>query len=220
MRQEVRLSNSLICPKGPVIGPLVVAGFLIDEKNLDKLDRLGVKDSKLLTTKKREELAKKLRKYKHEIMVVEPVEIDRALIGHDGLNLNWLEARKTAELINELNPDKAIIDCPSPNIKAYTSYIRDYIHNKEIELVCEHKADLKYKVVGAASILAKETREEEVRKIEKAVGQSIGSGYASNKICQAFLEANWDKYPEVFRKSWESYKRVLRQQGQKSLGDY
>ena len=206
--------------KGPVIGPLVVAGFLIDENKLEKLDKMGVKDSKLLLPKKREELAKKLKKYKHEIIIVEPAEIDRALIGNDGLNLNWLEARKTADLINELNPDKAIIDCPSPNIKAYTSYIRDYIHNKEIELVCEHKADLKYKIVGAASILAKSMREEEVRKIEKKVGRSIGSGYPSNKICQAFLEENWDKYPEVFRKSWKSYKKILRRQGQKNLGDY
>lgn len=206
--------------RGPVLGPLVVAGFLIDEKDLGKLDKLGVKDSKLLLPKKREELFKKLKKYKHEIIIVEPAEIDQALRGHDGLNLNWLEARKTAELINELNPDKAIIDCPSPNIKAYASYIRDYIHNKEIELVCEHKADLNYKVVGAASILAKSVREEEVKKIEKFVGQSIGSGYASNPVCRKFLEDNWDIHPEFFRKSWESYKRVLRQQGQKKLGEY
>ena len=206
--------------RGPVIGPLVIVGFMIKEKDLDKLDRLGVKDSKLLLPKKREELAKKLKRFKHEVIVVEPAEIDRALKGEDGLNLNWLEARKTADIINEMNPEKAFIDSPSPNLKAYASYIRDYIHNKDVELICEHKADVKYKAVAAASIIAKSIREEEVRKIEKEVGQSIGSGYASNPVCRRFLEENWDKYPKFFRKSWESYKRILRKQGQKSLGEY
>lgn len=206
--------------RGPAIGPLVMVGFVIEEKDIPKLEKIGVKDSKLLTKKKRDEIAKKLLKFKHEIKIVEPAEIDFALKGNDGLNLNWLEARKTAELINELNPDKAIIDCPSTNPKAYSSYIRDYLHNKDIELVCEHKADVKYLVAGAASIIAKTVREQEVAKIEKAVGQSIGSGYPSNKVCQKFIEENWDKYPEIFRKTWATYKRILRQQGQKSLGEY
>ena len=37
--------------RGPVIGPLVIAGVMMDEKDLSKLDKLGVKDSKLLTPK-------------------------------------------------------------------------------------------------------------------------------------------------------------------------
>ena len=34
--------------RGPVIGPMVLAGVLIDEKNLSKLENLDIKDSKLL----------------------------------------------------------------------------------------------------------------------------------------------------------------------------
>ena len=41
--------------RGPVIGPLVISGVTIDEKNENILQRLGVKDSKKLTKKKREE---------------------------------------------------------------------------------------------------------------------------------------------------------------------
>ena len=206
--------------RGPVIGPLVIVGFVIEESEIYKLEKLGVKDSKLLLPKKRDEIAKELFKFRHEVKIVEPAEIDLAVKGHDGLNLNWLEARKTAELINELNPDKAIIDCPSNNTKAYSSYIRDFLINKNIELVCEHKADAKYLAAGAASIIAKTIREIEVEKIEKMTGQSIGSGYPSNPVCQEFIKDNWDKYPHIFRKSWESYKRVLRNQKQKSIGDF
>jgi ribonuclease HII len=206
--------------RGPVIGPLVIAGMMLDEKDLPELEKLKVKDSKLLTPKQRELLAKKLRKFRHEVIIIPPDEIDQAVKGDDGLNLNWLEARKTAEIINELKPDKAIIDSPSPNTKAYKSYVRDYLHDKKTEIIAEHKADVKYPVVSAASIIAKSTREEEVRKIEKIVGQSIGSGYPSNPICRQFLEANWDRYPDIFRKSWASYKRVIKKMGQKKLGEY
>jgi len=206
--------------RGPVIGPLIIVGIMLKEKDLPKLEKLEVKDSKLLTPRQREALAKKLKKFKHEILVIQPDEIDQAVKGKGGLNLNWLEAQKTADIINELKPEKAIIDSPSPNLKAYKSYIKNYLHNKEVELVCAHKADVKYPIVSAASIIAKSIREEEVRKIEKMVGQSIGSGYPSNPVCKAFLGANWDRFPQIFRKSWASYKRVLKQIGQKKLGEY
>ena len=38
--------------RGPVIGSLFIAGVLVDEKDLNKLKNLGVKDSKLLLHKK------------------------------------------------------------------------------------------------------------------------------------------------------------------------
>jgi ribonuclease HII len=37
--------------RGPVIGPLVMCGYMIDEDNIPELKKLGVKDSKLLTAK-------------------------------------------------------------------------------------------------------------------------------------------------------------------------
>ena len=37
--------------RGPVIGPMILAGLLIDEKEQDKLKQLDVKDSKKLSPK-------------------------------------------------------------------------------------------------------------------------------------------------------------------------
>ena len=48
-------------PLGPVIGPLVMAGTLINEKDISKLDAIGVKDSKLLTPRQREGLFDKIK---------------------------------------------------------------------------------------------------------------------------------------------------------------
>ena len=42
--------------RGPLLGPLVVAGVLVSEKNNKKLKSLGVKDSKLLSIAQREEI--------------------------------------------------------------------------------------------------------------------------------------------------------------------
>ena len=205
--------------RGPVIGPMIMSGVLVDSKDLPKLKSMGVKDSKLLTREQREELFDKILKIvkKYKIIIVEPKEIDEALESDD-LNLNWLEAHKSAEIIDKLKPDKAILDCPSTNTKAYESYVRNIL-NKDTELIVEHKADVKYIESAAASILAKVTRDKEMDKIQKKYG-NCGPGYPSNAVTQKFLEENWEKYPEIFRKSWSSYKKHSMAKNQKKLGDF
>ncbi len=206
--------------RGPVIGPLIIAGALIEEEKIDRLKEIGVRDSKLLTPRKRKEINKKLKRILKDslILVIEPEEIDKAIDGGDDLNLNWLEATKTVEIINKLKPYKAIIDCPSPNIKAYTDYLKVRL-KKDVELIVSHKADFRFTICGAASILAKEKREEEVEKIKKKYG-NIGPGYTSNPITQRFLKENWDKHPEIFRKSWVSWKNHKKAKSQKKLDDF
>lgn len=208
--------------RGPVLGPLIMVGLAMEEQDAEKLKAMGVKDSKQLTIKQICKLKERILKIpnKHLILKIQPAEIDNAVDGNNGLNLNWLEARKTSEMLNQLNPDKAFIDCPSPNIQKYKNYLKRFLKNKDMELVVEHKADVKFPITSASSIIAKCIREEEVAKIEQRVGQSIGSGYPSNPICQKFLRENHEKYPELIRHSWESYKRIIHNQHQKKLGEY
>jgi len=203
--------------RGPVIGPLIIAGVMITEGNESKID--GVKDSKLLTHKKRLELDKKI-KANSEYLIIEcpPQEIDEALLS-DHLNLNWLEAQKQAEIINKLQPDKAIIDCPSPNCKKYTEFLKKLLENKDIELIVEHKADMNYPTCSAASILAKVRREEVMDYIKKKYGET-GPGYTSNPITQKFIAENWEKHPEIFRKTWVTFKNHEKMKHQKTLGDF
>ena len=206
--------------RGPVIGSLFITGVLIDEKDLDKLKKLGVKDSKLILHKKRIELAKEIKKIsKIKIIQILPSEIDRAIDEDNKLNLNWLEANKIAEIINFLNPQKAVIDCPSPNIPAYTNYVRELLKDKKTELIVEHKADLKHQIVGAASIISKVEREKEVSKLKEKYG-NIGSGYPSDPTTKEFLEKNYKKYPEIFRKSWAPFKKLIKNKKQAKLSDF
>jgi len=206
--------------RGPVVGPMVMSIVVIEEKDEFKLDILGVKDSKQLTPKKREELFSLIKDTVKDfkIVIIQPEDIDIA-VHSDESNLNWMEADKTAELINSLKVDKVILDCPSNNLIDYKEYIKEKLINKKIELIVEHKADENYLVVGAASILAKVTRDKEIERIKRKYKIEFGSGYTSDPFTIQFLEKNYDKYP-IFRKSWSSWKRVALNKNQKKLLEY
>lgn len=210
--------------RGPVIGPLVIAGAVIHEEDVPKLERIGVKDSKLLRPEERKKLYFQIITILsgYEIVLIPPEEVDAAVFANnDGLNLNWLEARKTTLIINKLHPDRAIVDCPSTNTNAYTTYLMQRLENKRIKLLCEHKADATHLICGAASILAKYTRDEEIERMKKEVGVDFGSGYPSDPATAGFLEKNWDKYT-FFRKSWSSWQKygAKRVREQKKLGEW
>ena len=189
---------------------MVMCGAMIYEEDLKKLIALKPRDSKLMTAAEREHLYSKLLPVlKHcKVFVLQPNEIDKAVHGHDGLNLNKLEARKSAEILNEFNPEKAIIDCPSNNIHSYKIYLKKLVKNKKIELILEHNAE-RYPLVAAASIIAK-----------KQIGIDFGSGYMSDPKTVEFLKNNFENYPELFRKSWFPYQELVNKKFQKSLTDF
>ena len=56
--------------RGPVIGPLVIAGIRIEEERLDQLRSLGVKDSKKLSPEARIELSIEIPKIVDEYHIV------------------------------------------------------------------------------------------------------------------------------------------------------
>lgn len=208
--------------RGPIIGPLVLCGLLVKEEDEKHLVRLKVKDSKLLTKKTREFLFDKIKDIscKYEIIVIYPDEIDHAVNNNDGLNLNRLEALKTADIINLLKPDKAIIDAPSNNIRSYKQYLLNLIKNKKMEIILEHKADINFPIVSGASILAKVTRDNRIEEIKKKVKVDFGSGYMTDPKTIDFLEKYYEKYPDLFRKSWLPYQNVLNKKFQKKLEDF
>lgn len=209
--------------RGPVIGPLVMAGVIIDESQEQELTELGVKDSKLLSDAQRKRFYDAIiAKYPHFIIIVDPKEIDAALESPTN-NLNLLETQKMAMIINKLDPDKAIIDAPSTNIAKFTETLKTYL-KKDLIIQAEHKADLIYPVVSAASILAKETREMLVEQIKQNHCVDCGSGYPADPKTKSFLEENYDnpKFSGLFRKTWATYKNMVEKKSgkQKSLGEF
>ncbi|MBN2422734.1 ribonuclease HII [Candidatus Woesearchaeota archaeon] len=208
--------------RGPVIGPLVMAGISVKEENIKKLEDIGVKDSKLLTKQKREELFKKILGLaeNYRIISLTPDVID-SVLKDPKTNLNILEAQTSSKIINHLLPDKVFIDLPDKNAERYCGYIKKDLDKQDIELIAEHKADLNYVVVGAASILAKVTRDRYVEHLRNQFREDFGSGYMSDPKTQEFLEKYWNK-KEVyfFRREWASWKNKKKEKEQKRLSEF
>ena len=207
--------------RGPVLGPMVLAGLMIDdEKDEGELREMGARDSKLLTRKQRGRLVKKFKEdYRYHVEMAEPKEID------DFPNLNNLEAVKCGIIINNLMKNekekvKVVVDCPSVNTEAWSDYLMGTIVKKDlVVLVCEHKADFNHPSVSAASIIAKETREERLKVLKKKLGIDFGSGYPADPRTKEFLVKTFGekKYDSLIRKSWSTYKKIADRCSQKSL---
>ncbi|MFH1290854.1 MAG: ribonuclease HII [Nanoarchaeota archaeon] len=218
--------------RGPLIGPMILAGTLIDKAQEAKLKRHNIRDSKDVPHKERVKLAKLIKEnsFSHKIVKTSPNEIDIAL-ETAGTNLNTLEAKKAAIIINTINIPKyqkekikVVVDCPSINTTAWQNTLLGFITHKEnLRVICEHKADVNHIAVGAASILAKVTREEEVAKIKKQYG-NIGSGYPSDPGTKEFLKKHGKELKDsgIFRKTWSTWKKMFPAPGknQSTLGDF
>ncbi|MBI2136990.1 ribonuclease HII [Candidatus Woesearchaeota archaeon] len=203
--------------RGCIIGPLVMVGVLTDGDGAVELKRVGAKDSKLLSPGRREALFSKIKGIVKDcrVVVIPPSEIDSA-VNSKSINLNWLEALKAADIINLLKPDTVVVDCPSPNVKAYRQYLMKLVEDKKTEAVVEHKADVNHVECSAASILAKVVRDAEIESIKKRVGD-FGSGYLSDAKTVRFLEENFERFPDIFRKSWAPYVKRLGMKFQRRL---
>ena len=198
--------------RGAVIGPLLIAGVLVDEKCLDKVTGLGVKDSKLLSPRKRSLLAVEIIKTvkSHHIASLTPAEIDEVVrTGRRLHRLNRLEAHAMAEVIVTLKPDIAYVDASDVLPERYKEHIAEEVPFR-VQIISEHKADKTYPIVSAASIIAKVKRDTAIASLRKQHGD-LGSGYPSDPKTIEFLK-KWIKthgaHPEFVRKSWKPARKI------------
>ncbi|MCA9487451.1 MAG: ribonuclease HII [Nanoarchaeota archaeon] len=210
--------------RGPVMGPMILAGCLMTEEVEKKLKKEGVKDSKALTQKRREFFEKKIKDSceTFEVEIAYPKDIDGS--NESGTKLNELEAQMVAKIINKINKGygkiKVIIDCPSVSISKWTDYLRMRIKNlSNLELVVKHKADRDHPVVSSASVIAKCTREREMDKLREEFGEEIGSGYPSDPLTMRYLEQNAMKQKDsgLFRRTWITWKQAYDKLKQEKL---
>lgn len=198
--------------RGSVIGPLVIAGIVIQKENLPSLVELGVKDSKLLSPRRREKLAQEIKTLELQFHVVKlsPAEIDQVVeTGRKLHRLNRLEAAAMAKVIEALRPDVAYVDASDVLADRFREHIEEKLPFR-IKIVSEHKADATYPVVSAASIIAKVERDRAIQELTQKHGD-MGSGYPSDPRTIAFLESWVTKhgaYPDFVRKSWKPAKKL------------
>ncbi|MEM4274728.1 MAG: ribonuclease HII [Candidatus Nitrosocaldaceae archaeon] len=190
--------------RGSIIGPLVIAYVIVKEEDLSLLRSLGVKDSKMLSKKKRSTLANEIEKIAHKIVVRElsAREIDNRS------TLNKLELNAIIELIDRARSDFIYIDSFDVKTDRLEKIIAESIEY-DATIHASHKADRDNLVVSAASIIAKVNRDNAIEKL-RCYG-SIGSGYPSDPYTREFVANCMSNnfYPEFIRYSWKSVKNIL-----------
>lgn len=209
--------------RGPVIGPLVIAG--INVENDSDLVNLNVRDSKKCTAKQRVYLAKKIKETadKYEILIIHASDIDDM---RKVMTLNEIEVNAFGRIIDKLKPESCYVDSADVNDRRFGKDILARLSYKP-EIVSKHKADEIFPVVGAASILAKTKRDEYIYKIGKELENKLnlpmGSGYPADIITQNFLKAWLKKYgdfPPHVRRSWKTTQKILNEIKNKKIEDF
>ncbi len=158
--------------RGPLAGPVVVAGVIMPEDSMIE----GVNDSKKVSEKKREKL--------YDLILEEAISYSVAIIGHDVIDdINILNATKrgVTEVVEglDIKPDLIIIDA------------LEHINTKGIPYESIIKGDAKCYNIAAASIIAKVTRDRIMRKYDEIYPQYgfiNHKGYGTAKHISAIKE--------------------------------
>ncbi len=197
--------------RGPVLGPLVVAGVAVDD--LAMLDGLGIKDSKRLSPAQRSRLARLIRDLpgvRVALRHASPDELDRQ---RKDRSLNDIEVAMFRDVAAELGPTHLWLDAADVDAERFGRAVGEGL---SAAVVSQHKADDHHTVVAAASIIAKVERDaamaELARRLERASGFAIGSGYPSDPTTTRFLQAFVAEngcLPEGARASWATSRRLM-----------
>lgn len=203
--------------KGSVLGPMVIAAVGVSSENV--FAEVEVADSKLLSPKVRERLYITIRKrFRVATIRIDAHEIDEI---RTGMTMNACVARAHAQAIDKLSPAIAYVDACDVNAFRYADMVKSHLETS-CEVVSEHNADQTFKVVSAASIVAKVTRDRAITALSKKYGE-IGSGYPSDPVTIAFLSAYIDEHkcpPPIARKSWKTVIAMLGKKQQSQLSQF
>jgi len=203
--------------KGSVLGPLVVAAVGVSSE--DVFSDVRVKDSKLLSPAVRESLYSIIRKrFSVATVRIDAHEIDEI---RREMTMNACIARAHAQVIGKLSPSIAYVDACDVNALRYAEMVKSHLECT-CDIISEHHADETFKVVSAASIVAKVVRDHAIATLSKKYGP-IGSGYSSDPATIAFLSAYIDEHkipPPIARRSWKTVSVMTAKKEQSYLSEF
>lgn len=190
--------------RGPVLGPLVVAGVVLKPQAASALTRRGVTDSKDFgagedAREKRRELASHIRRLALavEVVVSHHDEVDRYT--EQGL-LNELERRSAVSIIERVGAVKRIV---ADGVKVFGPLRQRYVH-----LEARDFGEQFHVAVAAASVVAKDARDRHFQAIaaryDEEFGPLRGGGYV-NAATADFLRRYHARYrclPDETRRSF------------------
>ncbi|MCE4615500.1 MAG: ribonuclease HII [Aeropyrum sp.] len=193
--------------RGSVVGELVVAAYAARTSEKRLLEEIGVRDSKVLTAARRLYIYRDLKGVGFfTVQAIPAREIDRE-------NINRLVTRAIARLVSRVMahygylPTSIVIDRYGDEggvVDALTA-----LGVQRSSIIVEEKADTKYPVVSAASIVAKVVRDARIEVLRRLHGVR-GSGYPSDPETREWLAEVFRRggRPSYVRYSWETVKKL------------
>jgi ribonuclease HII len=198
--------------RGPMIGPMVVCGVLVTPETLHDIAAIGSRDSKMLSPRRRSELSVAIRQIakRIEIKTVSAADID---VLRKKMTLNELEVHLFASILKELKPQQAYLDAADVKADRFGENIgkKSGLLSMGCKIISEHKADAKYPIVSAASIIAKVERDSAIEELHHEYGD-FGSGYPSDPRSVEFVKGyilEGKQLPPFVRCSWESVSKLI-----------
>jgi ribonuclease HII len=197
--------------RGPMIGPMVICGVLIESEKLPKLEQIGAKDSKTISHSQRLKLKEKIKQVAAmiEIRSVSAADIDRL---RKRTTLNEIEVTEFVAIAKVLRPREIYLDAADVKADRFGEKVGNLsgLASKGAVIISEHRADSRYPIVSAASIIAKVERDRVIAEYHKRYGD-FGSGYPSDPKTVNFVRGlvrNNQKLPPIVRKSWDSVRKI------------
>ncbi len=186
--------------RGPVLGPMILAGVVVPKGKAALLASWGVADSKKFGSRRkgrdrRSLLADKIRRnFAHLVVSISSTTVDRYV--RSG-SLNVLEQETALRIIDTLPADTVFLDGRN---------LFGPIAGRGVHAI--DGADRSHPCVAAASILAKQVRDEEFERLcavyKDEYGDVGGRGYP-NRITLDFVQWHLERYgmlPPFYRKSY------------------
>ena len=206
--------------KGPVIGPMCVAGVLIEEDKLHLIEELGVKDSKKLAPKKRDFLSGLIKETVDGwfVLDVSAHQIDEL---RTIMTMNEVMVICHARVLENLRPEHAFLDAADVNEERFGRNVQKRC-KEPVRVTARHKADVRYPIVAAASIIAKVHRDCAIAALREEFGD-FGSGYPADPKTIRFLQewfSEHQSFPDVVRHSWKTVGNVVAGTKQRTLSSY
>ncbi|NOZ88352.1 MAG: ribonuclease HII [Crenarchaeota archaeon] len=198
--------------RGPLVGPMVVAGIALPEELLYRLPEMGVRDSKQLTPASRRRLAGEILR---RAIVAVIVKVPPRLI--DSVNLNRLEEDTFAYIAARA---RELLEARGCRLRAvYADAVGQGARLRRIleeaapgaRVVAEPRADARHPPVAAASIVAKVERDAELERLRRLYGVR-GSGYPTDPETLEWIREAYQRNPRepppFIRGSWATLRRI------------
>lgn len=179
--------------RGPVLGPMVYTGAVVSLAEHARLvEECHVADSKALDERRRDAALlqlEKLSSFRSFTVSLSAAEISAAMTGRTNRNLNTLSHDTAIEIISMATLAgggklcAVFVDTVGPP-EAYQSRLAGRFPHLRVTVA--KRADSRYPVVSAASIVAKTTRDAFIQRL----GLPVGSGYPGDPATMPWVRSH------------------------------